>query len=609
MAIKVVSGGCWPRQRKHEANSKLAQDPWCDLCSAPGAERVIQDEFHLCWECPAVHAEQQMADLDDQRLVAAAKLRGRQDISFWTRGFVACAAGTLPEPPAEQEVVAWPASAWRPGVYFTDASGGARSARRLLRRVGFAAVMLDGSGLDASGRPVVAAKAFLGAGLAGRRQTVNRGELQAIISVLEKIDPQDQQQTIIYSDSFYCVRGARLPSGALALGSNADLWRAFHAQMARHQGRVIIRKAPAHKTIAQVRRGQVPFRIFWGNLVADRLAAHFAAQSQVPEGDVKSIDATQGVAGKVLKHCVNAMITVAQLYRRRKAEAENQPARKVQRAHRQRRWPDILVQTPSAVHLSNGHALRWCPGALPWKCSVCLRSARACHPRSWKKPCCPASSLFSAPLAEPGAGEFPAGAGSLPLPAATLSQPAAGDLDDADRDPFLDLDAFQQEEEEMQQLGPEDFPQDVVALPPSSPAERPLVEPCLEQGVFASPGLHVREFPRQGEHICIGGARLHVSHKLRYNRNWLWCVECGAYSGGGTSKLLFRACGGTQRRESGSAKHSWKRLSGNKTPLRRLDFADGAQGFGWIVAGGCGDERDVCLALVDDPLGLSRVGG
>ena len=188
------------------------------------------------------------------------------------------------------------------------------------------------------------------------------------------------------------------------------------------------------------------------------------------------------------------------------------------------------------------------------------------------------------------------------VPPSPAVAPSAGevnrDLDGSDRDPFHELEVFQEQEEAEQEMLPDDF----LEEPAPEPVPLVVLQLGVAQGAWACPGLHVREFPRRGDHICVGGARLHASHQLRYSRNWLWCLECGAYSAGGTSKLLFRSCGGSQRRTRGTAKHSWKRLCGNDTPLRRLVFADGAQGFGKIVSDSVAGD-DVSLALVEPPGG------
>eukprot|EP00972_Heterocapsa_arctica_P035838 5271107-Heterocapsa_arctica.AAC.1 len=195
MLTKIVAGGLWPNQRLHEAG--LVESPYCDLCNSG----QVQDESHLMWSCSCVGQQKAMRELDDEALVRVAAARAREHPTFWTRGLAPSNALCVPPPPEVQEFCALPAEPWAPGAYFTDASGGRLARDNLLRRVGFAAIQLQVALLDPQGRLVCEPQRFLGGPLAGPRQTVNRGELQAVISLLQHICPSVGDWTTVYSDS------------------------------------------------------------------------------------------------------------------------------------------------------------------------------------------------------------------------------------------------------------------------------------------------------------------------------------------------------------------------------------------------------------------------
>ena len=155
--------------------------------------------------------------LDDAALQTVALTEGNDHLAFRTRGLARRHDSCISPPLTEQDVAAQPAGAWPHGAYYADASGGVHSANRLLRRVGFAAIQLPSKLVTADGFLAVLPVRCLGAALAGFAQTVNRGELQAVIAVLQQVELEDPHWTALHTDSEYVHPGVALPREALWL--------------------------------------------------------------------------------------------------------------------------------------------------------------------------------------------------------------------------------------------------------------------------------------------------------------------------------------------------------------------------------------------------------
>ena len=93
-------------------------------------------------------------------------------------------------------------------------------------------------------------KAILQAPLPGLTQTVNRGELYAIILLLEHIEPVAGECTIIYTDSQYCIDGYTAGADQQSATFNDDLWMRFFGQVSRHGRRLALIKVKSHMEVA-----------------------------------------------------------------------------------------------------------------------------------------------------------------------------------------------------------------------------------------------------------------------------------------------------------------------------------------------------------------------
>ena len=471
MLLQVAAGGVWPRQRKFQA--QLCEDQWYNLCASQG-KHFVQDEFHVCWECDAVHQQPEMAELEDKELRQVALKKGKSDLAFWTRGLALSAQLAVGElPPAVQEIHVVPDEEWLPGTYFTDASGGEHSSSPVLRRVGFAGIALSANFVRPDGMVDGRPRLAIGGVLAGPIQTVNRGELCALIQVLRCIKPDEGAWTTIYTDSAYCVRGADLPKGALLSGINGDLWAEWDAEHNRHGGRVCLIKVPAHCTVQDTRIGVLSFFAYFGNLVADRYAAMVAQEHQVSSNEVKHRSIGEAVHCRVLKHITCAWIVAADMSRRRAAqqtagameEAEVVEPTRLQFRSRRAHAPRVTRISYGKVWMSNGHVL-WSPTGKKWQCTLCRVCRKSAAVEKWRDPCCNSTTM------PPTAGALPEQEQSIQVEAAEgapeVHVPIPGGIDDAEC--TFNLDEMDRQEDPDCELGPwEDEP------PPEGEDEQPAV--------------------------------------------------------------------------------------------------------------------------------------
>ena len=161
------------------------------------------------------------------------------------------------------------------GAWFTDASGGENSAIPLLRRVAWSIVLVDDLAHQHALEGVVASA------LAGRNQTVNRGELAPIVWLAENTSGN----IAIDSDSKYVVMGLLKGKHMRARGKNADLWASLGQALLVRAGTFHVNKVPAHMTVDDVVAGTIGLQQFIGNSYADAAAGRVADLNQVPGAD------------------------------------------------------------------------------------------------------------------------------------------------------------------------------------------------------------------------------------------------------------------------------------------------------------------------------------
>ena len=104
----------------------------------------------------------------------------------------------------------------RPLLIYGDASGGPESASAVLRRVAWAVAVVDHAAL--AGTRV---EAWAAAPMLGRRQTVHRGELLAVLVALR----YTRRDVVYVGDNRAVVAGWHARTFCRPSGPDADLWR------------------------------------------------------------------------------------------------------------------------------------------------------------------------------------------------------------------------------------------------------------------------------------------------------------------------------------------------------------------------------------------------
>ena len=274
-AVKVVAGGAWNMERKHRCG--LAPSPICDLC----ADNVVQDDFHISWQCPAIRAHALLDGWNDIGLEAKAHRLAGGDPTLWLRGvpqqFEDINPGSPPDDWAEFTIGTDEQQDWPPGLYYSDASGGPFSAYPEVRRIAYGAMRMNDPNGDCmynwqqSGSLV----AFVGA-LPWEKQTVPRGELAAVVRLLTRTRSGTGIDTRIGIDCKEVINGWEAGSRRCYSSDNTDLWILFWEQVERLQYRVELFKVAAHKKLVDVLKGIISFTDWVGNSVIDNLVGQLA---------------------------------------------------------------------------------------------------------------------------------------------------------------------------------------------------------------------------------------------------------------------------------------------------------------------------------------------
>ena len=104
----------------------------------------------------------------------------------------------------------------------------------------------------------------------------------------------------------------------------------------------------------------------------------------------------------------------------------------------------------------------------------------------------------------------------------------------------MELEAEQDQEQQQLEQPPDDLieppidPEHVEAALPVQPA-------VTIEARLAERQTQVLPLTESGR-VLYGSGQLHVSHKLRYNAQVVYCNACGAHSTGGAAKKLFWPC-------------------------------------------------------------------
>ena len=606
MLIRVVSGGLWTSERVAQAESKRRASlvpagaggsaesvpavaggcatttshckdddkcsPHCRLCGAP-----VQSEWHTAWECPAVLKAESMRGCEE--LVKRANTP-KNSHGFWLRALSTNIYHNISPPTMQDCVEVWPADWWEPGSFYTDASGGEHNEDPLLRRVGIAACSLK-SMFTAGGAFEPEVEAHLMGPLPGPTQTINRGELYAIVQLLKRILHRPGKTTTVYTDSQYCVGGYMQGAIKQLATFNDDLWEAFFAEVARLNRQVVLIKVKSHLEIQDAANGLILLQDLTGNAIADSLAKKAAAKAAITTKEAEGVGIAKGTVIKVAMHLIKANLEYLQQL---EAAGHRDPNKK-------RCAPAGASRKRTPAH--RGHEVRRI-GTSRWRCHKCLaiRTSLAAH--RWPKQCSQvihrlpgrhysAASINSA-QAQATSWQSSAGAGGSPLAAANALDEAAA------ADPFQDLHHFLSDEQEL--LPPEEeelqeYLAENQAVEPFEVEEHTVIEEQLppeesmavdeaemqQPALPSPPALAVAEgswWQRVGatlasSDLVIGGAPVHFTHTLacfgNEEHSLVLCTLCGGMTQGTFAPLLADVC---RKRANATRQRQLQRVLGRQ---------------------------------------------
>ena len=368
-----VTGGYWPSQRASQA---LGISALCPRCG-----RHNETALHCIWTCPM------NAEISDPRVVETQELipqavEGAADLQcLWLRGLLPASLVPVNTPAVMSDEVWYvrdhPAGWWPAGVYYTDCSGGPHNIYPPIRRCGIGVAVLDMHHdlLQSDPQPFVWG-AY--APLPGLLQTVPRGELYAMVLVVERVlegNLEIRSDSKVNVDLFHKGRQACLAS------SNSDLWLRLWDVLGSREVCLEMIWVKGHTDDVDVanRYLALPIDIF-GNSCADRLAERASIQYQVSMQDSMTLRWHYAVVKRIQARAVIILSHVMQ-GRARVAAAPKQPR------------PQL--QTLAASAMQSQHCVTALAGIL--QCTRCLQRspARAKGIREWlRTSCCPDRSML-----------------------------------------------------------------------------------------------------------------------------------------------------------------------------------------------------------------------
>ena len=379
--VCCATSASWPNARiAEEYPDSSSVESLCPRCN-----RAPETELHRHWECPA--NDEIKACNRSKHLIPRARRNAAVCPAFWLRGLVPAEWTAVPPPcqvsdPCEDNMdgVADRCGTPRNRLWlFGDGSGGVNTRDARLRRCGWAWVELQTEG----NAPTENLHRVKCAPLHGRRQTVNRAELLALVDAL-----QSTQGSITFvSDSAYVVNGFLKLSGRLRFKprSNRDLWSTLSAAAADRD--VEVRKIESHldRDHPEVVNGTYPLAWVYGNDSADELAGEAAADAQLPASSVEAVKWVDALAAKVRTRLAVTLQDAAQKDPRRHAPPRP-PKTKVPAAACRRTALDLALAASKHLPVLDK--------AGAYACRACGTSAHVADAVPWlRTPCTPPAPL------------------------------------------------------------------------------------------------------------------------------------------------------------------------------------------------------------------------
>ena len=255
-----------------------------------------------------------------------------------------------------------------------DASGGEFTSDPRLRRVGFATVFLEfwRDGTELRWRTLE-----LRAGGVAGRQTVNRGELVALLEFARRVLGVARFVT----DSGYVARGfAKIVLGRLP-ATNQDLWRDLKHLVDQRDLTLVVIKRESHMPFSAVEAGLIPPEDYVANALADAAAEGAAEAVAVDSMHASSVQYVDSMASQVRIRATAALRACAEQDRRTREKVPLEaPAPRVLRT-------SFLSCLAASEHQVASESIT---RACRLQCSTCMQSVPRRRARAWlATPCSP----------------------------------------------------------------------------------------------------------------------------------------------------------------------------------------------------------------------------
>jgi ribonuclease HI len=258
--------------------------------------------MHVLWLCPAVLQHDHDDIKGTNRLASVAQLGKEASACFWLRGLAPADSAVVHTPFPLKAVLTFvgpkPRGEWTAQVYFTDGSGGPHSSVPSIRRCGYGIAVLKPA-KNSPAEHEFSWGAF--AVLPGRKQTVPRAELEAIVAVLRH--HKHGTEVRVVSDSELNVKLYLAGPAAGARTVNSDMWAEFW-QLHCNFRLVDIAWCKGHAGESELRTGRISLHHLVGNSCADALAGRAAQLAMVGPNDSLAVLWARGTAVALQKRFV-----------------------------------------------------------------------------------------------------------------------------------------------------------------------------------------------------------------------------------------------------------------------------------------------------------------
>ena len=376
--VNVATAAAWTRQRIADLPSQALK-----LSDADAFEAAItckrcglapETDFHRIWKCKANCELKECKKSVD--LVRRAESGVDKLPCLWLRGIVPASWTTdiIPTPPTTTEATEENLGATiGPAGKVTsnnserllgcgDGSGGNKSSDPRLRRIGWAWVALNGHNA-CSLNDIVFTKMSV---LAGKRQTVNRGELSALIDFLQSTEGA----VTFVTDSGYVMTGVskerrRAGNRKAKHKYNADLWGVLAPLLTNRD--IEVHKVESHLDLndSTLWLDRYPRSWVLGNTWADTFAAAAAEDAALPSSVLAAVEWIDNIATRIRNRIAATLIDAAEKDPRSVAPPLPKKAVKRKgdvRKQRQKARAENLARTKHTVTKANGQR---------YTCAVC----------------------------------------------------------------------------------------------------------------------------------------------------------------------------------------------------------------------------------------------